>query len=59
MKRPETNQTIYWDVFTPENSPAPEGTDIWAVANGYVSVTPLKVGETDASQADVLRGWFK
>ena len=59
VKRPETNQTIYWDVFTPENSAAPQGTDIWAVANGYVSVTPLKVGETDASQADALRGWFK
>ena len=59
VKRPGTNQTVYWDVYTPENSSAPEGTDIWAVTNGYVSVTPLKVGETDASQMDALRGWFK
>jgi len=59
VKRPATNQTVYWDVFTPENSPAPPGTDIWAVTNGYVSVTPLKVGETDTSQADALRSWFK
>jgi len=59
VKRPATNQTVYWDVFTPENSPAPQGTDIWAVTNGYVSVTPLKVGETDTSQADALRSWFK
>jgi len=59
VQRPATNQTIYWDVYTPENQPAPQGTDIWAVSNGYVSVTPLKVGETDASQLDVLRGWFK
>jgi 5'-nucleotidase len=59
VKRPATNQTVYWDVFTPENQPAPQGTDIWAVSNGYVSVTPLKVGETDASQLDTLRGWFK
>jgi len=59
VKRPATSQTIYWDVFTPENAAAPQGTDIWAVSNGYVSVTPLKVGETDASQLDALRGWFK
>jgi 5'-nucleotidase len=59
VKRPGTNQTIYWDVYSPENAAAPQGTDIWAVSNGYVSVTPLKVGETDPSQTDSLRGWFK
>jgi 5'-nucleotidase len=59
VKRPGTNQTIYWDVYTPENASAPQGSDIWAVANGYVSVTPLKVGETDTTQMDTLRGWFK
>jgi 5'/3'-nucleotidase len=59
VKRPATNQTVYWDVFTPENLAAPQGTDIWAVSNGYVSVTPLKVGETDPTQLDALRGWFK
>jgi 5'-nucleotidase len=59
VQRPATGQTIYWDVYTPDNAQAPEGTDIWAVANGYVSVTPLRVGETDASQLDPLRGWFK
>jgi broad specificity polyphosphatase/5'/3'-nucleotidase SurE len=59
VKRPATNQTIYWDVYTPENGSAPQGTDVWAVSNGYVSVTPLKVGETDPSQMDALRGWFK
>jgi len=59
VKRPATNQTVYWDVYTPENAPAPQGTDIWAVSNGYVSVTPLKVGETDAAQLDPVRGWFK
>ena len=59
VKRPTTDQTIYWDVFTPENSAAPQGTDIWAVGNGYVSVTPLRVGETDPSQFDALRSWFK
>jgi broad specificity polyphosphatase/5'/3'-nucleotidase SurE len=37
---------------------APQGTDIWAVENGYVSVTPMKLGETDASQMDALKGIF-
>ena len=36
----------------------PQGTDVWAVANGYVSVTPMKVGETDESQTNALKGWF-
>lgn len=58
-KRPGTDQTIYWSVYTPENAAAPQGTDIWAVTNGYVSVTPLKVGEADAAQMDAVRGWFK
>jgi broad specificity polyphosphatase/5'/3'-nucleotidase SurE len=38
---------------------APEGTDIWAVENGYVSVTPMKVGETDPGQIAALKAWFK
>ena len=59
-QRPGTNQTIYWSVYDADKQgQVPEGTDIWAVANGYVSVTPLKVGETDVSQTDTLRGWFK
>jgi hypothetical protein len=32
---------------------------MWAVSNGYVSVTPMKVGETDPSQMDALRAIFK
>jgi 5'/3'-nucleotidase len=58
-KSPRDGRTIYWNVYKEAAAGAPEGTDVWAVANGYVSVTPLKVGETDQSQADTLRGWFK
>ena len=39
--------------------PAPQGTDIWAVNNGYVSVTPMRIGETDASQTATLQQIFK
>ena len=57
-KRPGTNQTVYWSVYT-EGAAAPQGTDIWAVNNGYVSVTPMRVGEYDEKLAAILRGWFK
>jgi 5'-nucleotidase len=57
MKHP-SGRTIYWNVYK-EGGTAPEGTDIWAVTNGYVAVTPMKVGETDLSQMDALKGIFK
>jgi 5'-nucleotidase len=57
-KRPGTNQTVYWSVYT-EGADAPPGTDIWAVNNGYVSVTPMHVGEYDEKLAVTLRMWLK
>jgi 5'-nucleotidase len=57
-KHPGSGRTVYWNVYK-EGGKGPEGTDIWAVANGYVSVTPMKVGETDPSQIDKLKAWFK
>jgi broad specificity polyphosphatase/5'/3'-nucleotidase SurE len=38
---------------------APQGTDIWAVENGYVSVTPMRVGEFDEKLADMVKSWFR
>jgi 5'-nucleotidase len=58
-KHPGDQRTIYWNVYKEGPGGAPQGTDVWAVANGYVSVTPLKVGETDESQLNTLKGWFK
>jgi 5'-nucleotidase len=57
VKHPGTGRTIYWNVYT-EGLNAPQGTDIWAVENGYVSVTPMKLGETDASQMAALKMIF-
>jgi 5'-nucleotidase len=57
-KHPGNGSTIYWNVYK-EGASAPQGTDIWAVENGYVAVTPMKLGETDASQMDALRAIFK
>jgi len=56
-KHPD-GRSIYWNRYT-EGVTGPEGTDLWAVANGYVSVTPMKIGETDAAQMERLRGIFK
>jgi broad specificity polyphosphatase/5'/3'-nucleotidase SurE len=41
------------------SDPQPEGTDFWAVQNGYVSVTPMRIDETDTRQFDALRAVFK
>src|SRR5918999_1165813 len=53
-----SGRTLYWNVYT-EGGTAPQGTDVWAVANGFVAVTPLHVGEMDPKLVDSLKGWFK
>jgi 5'/3'-nucleotidase len=59
MKHP-SGRTIYWNVYNERKSASqPEGTDFWAVENGWVSVTPMKVDETDPVQFDALRAIFK
>jgi 5'/3'-nucleotidase len=57
-KRPGTNRTVYWSVYN-EGATAPPGTDIWAVNNGYISVTPMHIGEYDEKLAATLKAWFK
>lgn len=59
MKHP-SGRTIYWNVYNERKSAAQtEGTDFWAVENGFVSVTPMSVDETDPAQFDALRAIFK
>jgi 5'-nucleotidase len=53
-----SGRTVYWNTYR-EDAKGPPGTDIWAVENGYVSVTPMKLTETDLSQLDSLRAMFK
>jgi 5'-nucleotidase len=53
-----SGRSIYWNVYQ-EGGTGPAGTDIRAVSEGYVSVTPMKLGETDSSQFDQLRAIFK
>lgn len=59
VKHP-SGRTVYWNVYNERKSEAqPEGTDFWAVENGWVSVTPMTIDETDRSQFDALRAIFK
>jgi 5'-nucleotidase len=56
-KHPRSGNIVYWNMWK-EGGNAPQGTDIWAVANGYVAVTPMKLGETDPSQMPALKEIF-
>lgn len=47
-------RTLYWNMYE-EGGTGPEGTDVWAFAQGYVSVTPMKVLEYDAETAARLK----
>jgi 5'-nucleotidase len=55
---PTSKRTYYWNVFI-EGGKDVEGTDTWAVENGYVAVTPLKVGEFDQASFDKLKTVIK
>jgi 5'-nucleotidase len=59
MKHP-SGRVLYWNVYNERvSAPQPEGTDFWAVQNGYVSVTPMRIDDTDTTQFDALRAVFK
>ena len=57
-KRPGTDRTVYWSVYK-EGADAPQGSDIWAVNNGYVSITPMHITEYDEKTANLLKEWFR
>ncbi|NTV10595.1 MAG: 5'/3'-nucleotidase SurE [Zoogloea sp.] len=52
------NETVYWVGAAGGAQDAGEGTDFHAVANGYVSVTPLQVDLTHAAQIGVVGDWL-
>lgn len=51
-------RTYYWNVFK-EGGGGPPGSDLAAVAEGYVAVTAMRAGELDASLQEKVREWFK
>ncbi len=52
-------QTVYWIGAAGEAQDAGEGTDFGAVADGYVSVTPLQIDLTHNSQIATVADWLK
>jgi 5'-nucleotidase len=52
-------ETVYWVGAAGPAADAGEGTDFHAVDNGYVSVTPLQIDLTQASQINDLSIWLE
>ena len=49
---------VYFNVYK-EGGGGATGTDMWAVEQGLVAVTPLKAGELQADAQARLQEWFK
>lgn len=54
-------RTYYWNTYKPLVA-GPEKTDVWAVRNGYIAVSPLSIDPTDraalkALESLKLEGW--
>jgi 5'-nucleotidase len=52
-------QTVYWVGAAGAAQDAGAGTDFHAVANGFVSITPLQMDLTRFSQMDSVNTWLK
>jgi len=50
-------RSYYWIGGEEPSGHAEEGTDIWALANGYVSVTPIQMDLTDYALLERLKSW--
>ncbi len=50
-------RNYYWIGGEPPSGVPEEGTDIWALANGYVSVTPLHLDMTEYQMMEELERW--
>jgi 5'-nucleotidase len=50
-------QSYYWLTGEPEPDPDEPGTDGWAVASGYISITPIRLNMTDERLLHDLGSW--
>ena len=44
----------FWPLYR-ELFQAPEKTDVWALANGYISITPLQIDQTNSRELESLK----
>jgi 5'-nucleotidase len=51
-------ETVYWVGPAGAAQDAGPGTDFHAIAEGYVSITPLRLDLTHTDQLDAIRGWL-
>jgi len=56
-KRQDPQGRIFFMRSFKELEPADRGTDIWALANGYISITPLQFDQTDVRAMKGLQSW--
>jgi 5'-nucleotidase len=56
-RRDPRGQPYYWIGGEPPSGHLDEGTDIWAVAHGYVSITPVELDLTAHRFIPTLKGW--
>jgi 5'-nucleotidase len=57
-KEARNGETLFWPSFKVLDA-GPEGTDTWAVRNGFISITPLSLDQTDAARFKSLEGLIK
>jgi len=51
------DRPYYWIGGPPPTGVIEEGTDFWALAHGYISITPLHLDMTAHAFMDELRSW--
>jgi 5'-nucleotidase len=54
----QSGRVVYQNVYK-EGGGGPNGTDMWAVEQGLVAVTPMTVGEAQPALLDRVKAWFK
>ncbi len=57
-KESQNGETLYWPSYKVLDA-GPENTDIWAVRNGFISITPLSLDQTDTARFKSLEGLKK
>jgi 5'-nucleotidase len=57
-KEAREGETLFWPSYKTLDA-GQEGTDIWAVRNGYIALTPLSLDQTDVAALKRLKGLEK
>ena len=58
LKTPR-NETVYWVGAAGKPNDGGEGTDFYAVANNFVSISPIQVDLTKHTQMAEIQGWLQ